>query len=187
MTAPMADRFELSGAGVTAEAPWTHELARRLVTGLLGLAFLAAVLVSLVTTEPRAGTEPVPAAQTLLSQTEALQVALDEALAAVALVDAARDGASVTEPLAADRAVDDAWLTLAVVYDRLAAQLEAAAGVRPPLMAGRPPAPIRASREDGLVRSALSYVRGGIEARDARALERARDLLRLAREAVSSP
>jgi hypothetical protein len=114
-------------------------------------------------------------------------VALDEALAAVALVDAARDGASVTEPLAADRAVDDAWLTLAVVYDRLAAQLEAAAGVRPPLMAGRPPAPIRASREDGLVRSALSYVRGGIEARDARALERARDLLRLAREAVSSP
>ena len=183
----MADRFELSAEGVTTETSWANELARRLVTGLLGLAFLAAVLASLVTTEPRGATGPAPAEETLLSHTEALQVALDEALAEVALADAARDGGAVTEPLAADRGLEEAWLTLAVVYDRLAAQLEVAAGARPPLMAGRPPAPIRASREDGFVRSALSYVRGGIEARDAKALERGRDLLRLARETVSSP
>jgi hypothetical protein len=48
-------------------------------------------------------------------------------------------------------------------------------------MGARPPVPALANREGALVRSAMGYVRGAIDARDLAALARARELLEMAR------
>jgi hypothetical protein len=175
----MASRLEVDGSYADT---WAGELGRRLVAALLGLAFMGALVVSFLATDGSAVPERSGAAGVVDAsgagsvggplgvvplETGALVTALERVLGVAATDDA--------------MALEDAWLTLAVVYDRMEAQASVAEGKRLPLMGAPPPAPARASREEGLVRSAMTYARGAIETRDLRALERARELLEMAR------
>ena len=163
---------------------WAGELGRRLVAGLLALAFLAAVLVSIVATDPRGASETAGATAAtgaVPAEARALRLAVEVVLAAAAHAEAVRAAAAAGEAAGAASALEDAWQSLAVVYERLDAQGEVAAGRRPPLMGAPPPAPALASRDEALVRSAMTYVRGAIEARDLTAVARARELLEMAK------
>ena len=165
-------------------ASWAAEAGRQAVTALLALAFLGAAMLSVVTTDTGS---PAPAqGSPAASEASTLRMALDDVLNVLAVagpiagpVARPADGAEGSETT---DAVDDAWRTLAVVHERITAQLQVAEGARLPLMGAPPPAPQRVPRDDALLRAALSYVGGALEARDVVALGRARDLLEAARE-----
>ena len=152
---------------------WAAQAGRQALAALLAFAFLGTALLLVVATEtqpsaPELDSPAVPAGS-------ALRIALDGVLTTVSVAGIAEGGE--TTP-----AADDAWQTLAVVHERIEAQLRVAEGARPPLMGAVPPAPQRAVRDDALLRAALTYVRGALATHDVVAVGRARDLLESARE-----
>ena len=180
----MASRLELDGL-YHAHAPRLDALGRQVVTGLLALAFLAAVLVSLVTTDQTrlttgTGSAAAPMAGAL-AEASGLGMAVEQVIALSTRVEVVRGGGGGPALAQAEAQLEAGWGTLAMENERMAARAEVAERGRLPLMGARPPAPYGAGREEALVRSALTYVRGAVEMRDVMALERARALLEMAR------
>src|SRR5688572_16689973 len=90
---------------------WAGELGRRLVTGLLGLAFLATVLVSVLATDQGAVTE-APGTATAVGaaapfEARALRLAVEDVLAAAARTEELRTlGVSSDTAVAAEAALE---------------------------------------------------------------------------------
>jgi hypothetical protein len=99
-----------------------------------------------------------------------------------AVLDAARLAEETgPENARADARVEDAWRVLSLVYEREQAQLDVAAGRRPPLMKAPPPGPARPGDEVSFTRAALTYLGAAIPERDLDGLQRALTLIELGR------
>jgi hypothetical protein len=151
---------------------WSHSLLRRAApaVALVFFATLAATIVSAPDSVPPPALESSAAATS-----RSLEVSITAVLAAA---QRAENAGPDDAPAAA---LEGAWNVLALVTEREQAQIDVAAGRRPPLMKAPPLAPGRPARDDAFNQAALSYLRAALPVRDLRALERAVELLELGR------